>query len=144
MDSLRQLLSTVSSQALTFATYLRLGRELKVVEDALVGLNREECRHVNTLVQRHLDRYDAGANLDDAFARVRSPNNTLRLSGIASWLAGAFIETRDANIESLQLRHADIKRAMRVLKLRAEPAAVNKTVEAKQAQGPYDNMRRIA
>ena len=144
MDSLRQLLSSVSSQAMTFATYLRLGRELKVVDDALVGLNREECRHVNTLVQRHLDRYDAGASLDDAFARVRSANNTLRLSGIASWLAGAFIETRDANIESLQLRHNDIKRTLRVLKLRAEPAVVNKPVEKKPAAGPFDNLRRTA
>jgi len=123
MDSLRQLLSSVSSQAVTFAMYLRLGRELKVVEMALVGLNREECRHVNTLVQRHLDRFDAGASLDDAFTRVRSENATLRLSGIAQWLAGAFIDTRDANVESLQLRHTDIKRTLRMLRLRAPASA---------------------
>ena len=142
---LRQLLGSVSSQALTFATYLRLGRELKVVEESLVGLNREECWHVNTLVQRHLDRYDAGASIDDAFARVRSPNNTLRLSGLASWLAGAFIETRDSNIESLQLRHNDIKRALRMLKLRAEPATVNKPAATQQQKaGPFDNLRRTA
>lgn len=142
---LRQLLSSVSSQAVTFALYLRLGRELKVVEQGLLGLNREECRHVNILVQRHLDRYDAGSSLDDAFSRIRSGNATLRLSGIAQWLAGALLETRDASVESLQLRHNDIKRVMRMLKLRAEPAIVNAAlkVEIKKA-GPYDNLRRMA
>jgi hypothetical protein len=87
-----------------------------------------------------------GAQGDDAFARVRSANATLRLSGIAQWLAGSFIETRDAAVESLQLRHNDIKRTMRVLKLRAEPAVVNAAAKAGEVKrtGPYDNLRRTA
>ena len=123
MDRLRQLFNAVSAQALGMAYYVRLGRELGVVETVLGTLTYEDCCQVNVQLMRSLERDEIVAGREDAFTRLRSDNNTLRRTGLAQWLCTAYLETRDVVNENVQQRHLEVKRTIRALQKRAEPPA---------------------
>jgi hypothetical protein len=124
------LFNVVSAQALGMAYYVRVGRELGVVEAALSALTYSECCQVNALLSRSLEREEVTSTREDAFARVRSDNNTLRRTGLAQWLAAAYLETREVASDSIQQRHSDIKRNIRLLKQRSEPVADKRSTNA--------------
>jgi len=128
---LRQLLNTVSAQALRAAYYLRLGRELGAIQTQLDSTSLYECHQIQELLARHLERGDAGAGVEEAFARAHSPNPNLRRVGIAQWLAAAFLETRNSQNDSVRMRHQDIARAIKHLKQRvaAADSAARKAAE---------------
>lgn len=134
MDSLRQLLNTVSTQALRAAYYLRLGRELGSIQAQLASTSLHECHEINELLKRHLERGEAGATMDEAYSRARSPNVNLHRVGVAQWLAAAFLETRNSSIESLRMRHQDITRVIRQLQQRVEAADREQRLRAEAAQ----------
>lgn len=121
MDRLRQLFSAVSAQALGMAYYVRLGRELGVIDSVLGTLSFEECCQVDAQLTRSLERDGISADRDEAFSRVRSDNSALRRTGLAQWLSTAYFETRDVTNGDIQQRHLEVKRAIRALKKRAEP-----------------------
>jgi hypothetical protein len=121
MDRLRQLFSAVSAQALGMAYYVRLGRELGVVDSVLGTLSYDDCCQVTAQLMRSLERDEITAERDEAFNRLRSDNNTLRRTGLAQWLSTAYLETRDVESGDIQQRHIEIKRVIRALQKRSEP-----------------------
>ena len=118
---LRQLISAVSAQALGMAYYVRLGRELGVVEQILTNLTYDECCQVNAQLAKSLDRNEIIAVREEAFNRARSDSSVMRRTGLAQWLATAFLETRDVDSDSIRERHQAIQKTIRGLQKRAEP-----------------------
>lgn len=131
---LRQLLNVVSDQALRAAHYLRLGRELGAIQTQLSATSLHECHQILDLLTRHLERGDAGAGVEEAYARAHSPNVNLRRVGLAQWLAAAFLETRNSQNDSIRMRHQDIGRAITQLKTRIEAADREQQKAAQAAQ----------
>ena len=117
----RQLVSAVSAQTLYMVHYVRIGRELGVVNQALAILNYEECCWVNEQVTKGLDRNEIVSEREEAFNRVRSDSAVMRRTGLAQWLATAFLETRDIDSDSIRERHQAIQKTIRGLQKRAEP-----------------------
>lgn len=130
MDRLRQLFNAVSAQALGMAYYVRIGRELGVVESVLGTLTYDDCCIVNAQMMKGMERDEIVAGREDAFNRLRSENATLRRTGLAQWLCTAFLETRDVMNDSVQQRHVDIKRTIRALQKRAAPPVARARVRA--------------
>ena len=117
----RQLIDAVSAHALGAAFYVRVGRELGVVEDLLAQLTRDECVQVATQLAKSLERNEITAVREEAFARARSDSAVMRRTGLAQWLATAFLETRDADGDAIRERHKAIEKTIRGLHKRAEP-----------------------
>lgn len=118
---LRQLISAVSAQAIGMAYYVRIGRELGVVEQILTNLTYDECCQVNAQLSKSLDRNEIIAVREEAFARARSDSAVMRRTGLAQWLATAFLETRDIDSDSIRERHQSIQKTIRGLQKRSEP-----------------------
>ena len=118
---LRQLINAVSAQALGMAYYVRLGRELGVIEAILTNLTYDECCQVNAQLSKSLDRNEIIAVRDEAFTRARSDSAVMRRTGLAQWLATAYLETRDVDSDSIRERHVAIQKTIRGLQKRAEP-----------------------
>ena len=58
---------------------------------------------------------------EEAFNRARSDSSVMRRTGLAQWLATAYLETRDADGDSIRERHKAIEKTIRGLQKRAEP-----------------------
>jgi hypothetical protein len=118
---LRQLINAVSAQALGMAYYVRLGRELGVVDSILTNLTYDECCQVNAQLSKSIDRNEIVAVREEAFTRARSDSSVMRRTGLAQWLATAFLETRDIDNDGIRERHKQIQLTIRGLQKRAEP-----------------------
>ena len=117
----RQLVSAVSTQTLYMVHYVRIGRELGVVNQVLASLDYEDCCQVNEQLTKGLDRNEIVAEREEAFNRVRSDSLVMRRTGLAQWLATAFLETRDVDSDSIRERHKEVEKTIRDLRKRAEP-----------------------
>lgn len=123
MERILRAINDVSDGASRFAEFLAIGRELKIVRPLVAKLTTDECRHVHTLVQRHLERPELRTARAEAYQRLRSQNAPLRLAGLAQWLVALYLETRNPHHETTELRAQDVGDLMRRVRMRANPPA---------------------
>lgn len=124
----------IVNRILAMARVMRLGRQLREIERASMALPRGMQRQLATIVLREMaqagrcefphlygtppeERYSPwGSGTEIGIARVRSDNPQVRMRGIGLWLAVAFHETREAELQGAGDLHRQVLRVLRQLK----------------------------
>jgi hypothetical protein len=123
---------------LAMTRIMKLGRQLREIENAIYALPSPLERQVASIAARELDlasrcdppwMYGAapeeagmawGSGAETGITRVRSDNPQVRMRGIGLWLAVTYYETRETEIAGASELHRRIMRVVRHLKERLE------------------------
>lgn len=122
------------TRILSISRNVRLGRQLKEVENIIVRLSQPAQRELARFTLREMNRaarcdfphlYGTpadqrhspwGTGTETGLQRARSDNPQIRLRGLALWIAVAFHETRHAEQATAQAQHRHVLRLIRQLK----------------------------
>jgi hypothetical protein len=128
----------VVNRILAMTRVMKLGRQLREIENAIYALPRPLARQVATITTRELElatRCDPpwmygtppeeaasewGTGADIGITRVRSDNPQVRMRGIGLWLAVIYHETEASRAPGAQDLHRQVMRVVRQLKERIE------------------------
>lgn len=130
----------VVNRILSMTRMMKLGRQLREVENAIYALPAPLTRQVATITTRELDlaqRCDPpwmygtppeesagewGSGADIGIARVRSDNPQVRMRGIGLWVAVIYHETAHSQTPGAHDLHRQVMRVVRQLKERIDPS----------------------
>lgn len=128
----------VVNRILGMTRMMKLGRQLREVENAIYDLPRPMARQVATITTRELElasrcdppwmygtppeesTTDWGTGADIGINRVRSDNPQVRMRGIGLWLAVIYHETEASQAPGAQDLHRQVMRVVRQLKERID------------------------
>lgn len=130
----------VVNRILAMTRMMKLGRQLREVENAIFALPAPLARQVATITTRELElaarcnppwmygtppeeeTTEWGSGADIGITRVRSDNPQVRMRGIGLWLAVIYHETHSSQISGAQELHRQVMRVVRQLKERFDVA----------------------